>query len=123
MRVNNYKILNNGLALDIKLKHLACMCYLCKKQNESIIHLFTECEKTKEFFCSNKILFFKNKIKNVDKNNMIYHKDLDFDSSKLVSIFNLAIWKYRNCVKNGSSNQDLSIFKNILYALNAKYFV
>ena len=117
LRVNNYKILNNGLALDIKLKSLSGTCYLCNKRSESVVHIFTECEIIKEYFCLLKHRFFKNKIENIDKETIIYHKDLDFESSKLVSVFKLAIWKFRNAVKENSSSREFAIFGSILYSL------
>ena len=122
LRVNNYKILNNGLALDIKINNLCKICYMCEKTNESVEHLFVECEQTKRLFEMNRVCFFKNKIVNYEKNSIIYHLNLDYEQSKLMSIFKLSIWKLRNLIKNSYAKLNLNCFKNILFSNKIKYF-
>ena len=100
LRVNNYKILNNGLALDVKVESLRKLCYMCGKEKESNIHIFIECDITKKFFKIIKTISNK-KHKNLIINNdlILFHKDLDYETSKLISVFKYAIWKFRNLCK------------------------
>ena len=87
----------NAMSLDNKINNtkLNKMCYLCKNTIESRDHLFFECKKTKSLFCK-----IKNKMseKNaiLNKEVSIYHTGLKELDAKIISIFNLAIWKVRN---------------------------
>ena len=119
LRVNNYKIINYGLGLDIKLKSMCKNCYFCEKVNESVEHLFVECEKTKRLFEENKVSFFKNRITSYERNSVLYHINLEHETSKLMSIFKLSVWRLRNLIKN---NPTVNIFKNMLYANKIKYY-
>ena len=125
LRVNNFKIINNGLALDIKVEKLRNLCYLCGKVRESNEHVFSECEIAKRLFEMNKSKFFNNSILEYDKKIVFYHYNLNQELSiKLVSIFKLAVWKLRNFIKYDTSNSIYNIdsFKSILYPLKIKYF-
>ena len=125
LRVNNFKIINNGLALDIKVEKLRNLCYLCGKVRESNEHVFFECEIAKRLFEMNKSKFFNNSILEYDKKIVFYHYNLDQELCKLMSIFKIALWNLRNFIKYETSNCkfiNIESFKSILYSLKYKYF-
>ena len=96
-------------------------CYFCEKVNESVEHLFVECEKTKRLFEENKVSFFKNRITSYERNSVLYHINLEHETSKLMSIFKLSVWRLRNLIKNNPTVYNINIFKNMLYANKIKY--
>ena len=55
LRCFQYKLLHNTLYLNQKLflfcKHNTSLCSFCNLEDETIIHLFAHCSKTKQLWC------------------------------------------------------------------------
>ena len=115
--VNNFKILNNALALNIKYcNRIKNKCFLCKGQIEDLDHLFIGCSTTLEFFRQIKPLYFGEDV-TLNKFNIYFSESLNHQESKLFSIFKLCIWKLRNIARM-QSIIDKNNFKNyFLYNL------
>ena len=98
----NYRLMHNAVSLIHKVKTLEekNKCELCKcDKNESRNHLFIECAKVKELFAKIK---YKLKNKNLDlkSETNIYFMGLEYEDSRVISIYNMSIWRLRNIVKD-----------------------
>lgn len=116
LRVINYKLLHNGLSLDTKIEKLRKPCYFCDEEKESASHLMIECRQTKQWFDLVKHKLNYSIRKGLSKEISIYHKDLELEASKSISIFNLAIWRTRNAYKNQPSLDMHKTFLDIFYS-------
>ena len=106
----NYKILYNGLALNFKRD--SCVknkCFLCKRANEDLDHLFINCIETNKFFN-----FIKHKFKEknlVQNKNNIYFLNLkNKDDLKLISSFKMSIWQIRESIRKKKEIRDRNIY-------------
>jgi hypothetical protein len=116
IRTLNFKILNNGLEFNMKFENRKKIkCFLCRDYKEDIDHLFINCQKTRDLF---KLVEhnFENKI-NLNIMNIIYHLNLTASDSKMISIFKLSIWMWRNQLRVSHLDGFESLFLNLFYKL------
>jgi len=121
LRSSNYKILNNGLTLDLKLPWKRNLkCPLCRKRPQNREHVFVNCEVTKE--CLGIATQLNKNIKRVNTENYIlYNIGLEIEEVKIVSLHKFCMWKlYWMCVKNEMCDKK-AIYKSIFLKYGLVY--
>ena len=114
--VFNYKLLFKALPTNKKFNNrYEKKCYLCNKvTDESISHLFVECDLAKKCydFVKNKFLLDKNI--RLSLNLVQYKLNINKNDYAMISTFAYSIWHIRNKIKhsNGSHNV-MSLFERV----------
>ena len=112
----NFLVLNNALYTADKFKYTRKnrklkKCVFCNVKDETVEHVFTECEVTMRWydvFCE-KINIAS--IENNKKKEIIFLLGNDVGKVEKISIFKFAIWKTRNKIKYDKINGDVVFWK------------
>ena len=89
-------------------------CYFCNTQNESINHIFLNCDYLKNV---RQIIKTKLQAYNIDFNRdtMIDMKDINTDiSAQIISQYIYVIWSYRNKAKRAKKKKEIPKAANII---------
>jgi hypothetical protein len=121
LRTFNYRVLNDGLSLDLKYPHRKKnKCALCKTSLETKDHIFLECNISKNLF---KLVVQKYKMtidESPSRESIYFFNDFEFDYINIISIYKLAIWQLRFFVLKNSVKNYREIFFNFYNFLNSK---
>jgi exonuclease III len=101
----NYKVAHNALPTNDKFKDSYKKCYLCKRNNENVLHLFTQCHITRTI---NKKIIGRDL--NID--NILFHENINDQEIKKISTIKLSIWLTRNKIKYNNPNSE---YEKIIY--------
>ena len=100
LRELNYKILHNGLTLNIKIsERMKMKCVICEKETETIEHIFVECKDVHILFDMIKNHLTDSSIK-LSNNNIILSLNQSFRDKQIISIYKYSIWSLRNKLKH-----------------------
>ena len=123
IRAFQYKILNNVLYLNDKLflfgNSETKLCYFCKKENETIIHLFHNCSCIKSLW--NKVKnYFKNDVRLISLTPQIAILGYLNKNDETFLLQNIILLLFKNYVYKSRSNANLDIEYFINYLLLIK---
>ena len=88
-------------------------CHLCRNKDESITHLFVECEKIVNSMAKSNINYLTFK-------KIIHMEKLNLKDRQYLSLFKFAIWRLRNAIKFDENKVN---FKNLLLSSIKRYSV
>lgn len=110
LRELNYKILHNGLTLNIKIsERMKMKCVICEKETETIEHIFVECKDVHILFDMIKNHLTDSSIK-LSNNNIILSLNQSFRDKQIISIYKYSIWSLRNKLKH-CKVENMAYFK------------